>query len=217
MNRSGFLFRKLHRPAGGGKEQGSVLIIALMVLVLVTSIGLPLALVTETEMLIGGNEQIMTETFYAAETGVSVVLAQATIGNTDERCLAAVAKEEDDTDRMVGTRKLGYSIDTTSVYPVAFGIAPYSKANAGRGDVLYSGFFHGSVRAIRGSWPAASDAPREAEQDLAAIDFTVQGEKEIDVSFFVSPIQSPIDLAAFDHPAVRGCDPHPVHSGIGAE
>ena len=205
--------RRIHRASN--KERGSVFIVALLALVLLTAIGLSLALVTETEMLLGANEQVITETFYAAETGVSVVLGQTTTGNTDERCFAALAKEEGDADRMVGVRNLGYSIDTTSVYPVAFDVAAYSKANEGRGDVLYSGFFHGSVRALRGSWPAANDVPRQAEEDLTAIDFTVQSQKMIDLSFFVSPIQSPIDIGAFDHPAVLGCEPHPLHGAIG--
>ena len=209
--------RRTGGACAANKEQGSVFVVALLALVLLTVIGLSLALVTETEMLLGTNERVIMETFYAAETGVSVILAQSISGSTDEQCFAAVARDQDDNPRMLGVRKLGYSIDTTSIYPVAFGTAAYSKANQGRGDVLYSGFFHGTVRALRGSWPAAAAVPREAEEVLTAIDFTIQGEKAISVSFFVSPIQSPIELGSFDHPALLGCNPHPAHAAIVAE
>ena len=202
-------------------EEGSVFIVALLALVLLTVIGLSLALVTETEMLLGGNEKLITETFYAAEMGVNVVFGQSTTGATDKRCIAAIAREEDDAPRRVGVRQLGYSIDSSSLYPVAFNIAPYSKANQGRGDVLYSAYFRGEVRALRGSWPPANDdpdpalydpgVPRDAGEDLTAIDFTIQSAKEVDLSFFVSPIQSVIELGAFDHPHVLGCEPHPAH------
>jgi len=62
-------------------ERGSVFIVALMVLVMLTVIGLSLALVTETEMLIGGNEQIISETFVAAETGTAVAVSQLMVAN----------------------------------------------------------------------------------------------------------------------------------------
>ncbi len=204
-------------------ERGSVFVVALLLLVLLTVIGLSLALVTETEMLLGGNEQVITETFYAAEAGVNVVLGQSTVGATDKVCIALLAREEDDKPRQVGVRQLGYSVDSTSLYPVAFDVAPYSKANEGRDELLYSAFFRGSVRALRGSWvpedpdPDTYDPglPREPGEDLATLtangDLTLLGEKEIDLSFFVSPIQSVIDLDAFDHPEVLGCEPHPPH------
>ncbi len=104
-------------------ERGSVFIVALLALVLLTVIGLSLALVTETEMMLGTNEQIITESFYAAEAGVNVVLAQSTVGVTDKQCLAILAKEEGDADRMLGVQRLGYSVDTSSLYPVAFDVA----------------------------------------------------------------------------------------------
>ncbi len=207
------------RAARRHGEAGSVFIVALLALVLLTVIGLSLALVTETEMLLGGNERLITETFYAAETGVNVVFGQSTVGATDRRCIAALAMEENDAPRKVGVRQLGYSIDTSAIYPVAFDVAAYSKANEGRGDTLYSAFFLGEVRALRGSWVPEDPStvsykpgvPRLAGEDLSTIDFTVQSAKDVDLSFFVSPIQSVIDISAFDHPHVMGCEPHPAH------
>ena len=211
---------KRTHAATADRERGSVFIVALLALVLLTVVGLSLALVTETEMLLGSNEQVITETFYAGETGVSVAVGQAMLGATDKSCFAALAREDDGSERRVGVRKLGYSIDTSSLYPVGFDVAPYSKANEGRGDVLYSAFFRGEVRALRGTWPASEDVPREPEEDLGTLvandDFTLQGEKAIDLAFFVTPLQSQIDLGAFDHPEVLGCEPHPAHTVVTA-
>ena len=204
------------------RERGSVFIVALMVLVMLTVIGLSLALVTETEMLIGGNEQVINETFFAAETGMSVAISQLMVANAlDSKCMASIAKEDGDTTRKLGLRTLGYSIDFTTLYPVAFDVAPYTRANEGRDDKLYAGFFRGEGRAIRGTWAesASRPVPREQGEELADIDFTVQSEKEIELAFFSAPLQSleaGTLVGAFDHPENFGCDPHPEHSELTA-
>ena len=202
--------RRATRPyvRAAEKERGSVFVVALLALVMLTVIGLSLALVTETEMLLGGNEQVITENFYAGDAGAAVAIGQALLGATDKKCFASLALETDGDSRRIGVRTLGYSIDTSSLYPVAFDIAPYSKANEGRGDVLFAGFFRGEVRALRGTWqdpgnPEDSDyevttVPREAGEDLDTLinneDFILQGEKAIDLAFYVAPLQSQIDL-----------------------
>ncbi len=204
------------------RERGSVFIVALMVLVMLTVIGLSLALVTETEMLIGGNEQVINETFFAAETGLSASVSQLMVANsTDSKCLGLLARDANDSTRMLGVRTLGYAVDTTNLYPVAFDVAPYSKANEGSSGQLFAGFFRGEGRAMRGTWPqsAARPVPREQGEDLAAIDFTVQSEKEIELAFFSTPLQAleaSTLLGAFDHPEVFGCEPHPEHNEITA-
>lgn len=201
-----------------GGERGSIFIIVLLALVLLTVIGLSLALITETEMLIGSNERITTETFYAAEIGVSAAVAQLLIANSmDSQCLASIAKETDGSNRKIGLRTLGYSIDTTTLYPVSFAVAPYSKANQGREDTVYAGFFRGEARALRGSWPesAARPVPREPGEELADIDFEVQASKSNSIAFFSAPLQafeSASLVGAFDHPEVLGCEPHPSHA-----
>ncbi len=213
----------------GRGERGSVFIVALMVLVMLTVIGLSLALVTETEMLIGGNEQVINETFFAAETGLAVAVTQLMAANSlDDKCMAQLARSADDTARMVGVRNLGYSVDYTSLYPVAFHLAPYTRANEGRDEQLFAGFFRGQARAIRGSWLVTEDSdldsaaltvPREPGQELDDIDFTVQAEKIVNMAFYSTPLQgleAGTLVDAFDHPENFGCDPHPEHDEITA-
>ena len=199
------------RSRASHPQRGSVFIVTLLALVLLSVIGLSLALVTETEMMLGGNEQIITETFYAGEAGISVAIGQVMLGSSDGKCFAVLAREENDIERKVGVRKLGYSVDTTDLYPFAFDVAPYSKANLGRDDALFSGFFRGGVRALRGTWPDSDTVPREPGEDLSSVDFTRQGQQDLDLAFFVSPMQSQLDITAFDHPDLLACEEHPDH------
>lgn len=63
------------------REGGSALLFALLAMVFLTVIGLSLAVATETEMMIGTNEQISQETFFAAEAGVATAIAQLLIND----------------------------------------------------------------------------------------------------------------------------------------
>ena len=60
-----------------GREAGSAYIIALMALFLLTILGISLSLVTQTEVLAGSQERTIERTFYAAESGLEVSIAQA--------------------------------------------------------------------------------------------------------------------------------------------
>jgi len=61
-------------------EEGSAYIIALLVLVVMTIIGLSLALITQTEMQIGANERTIQKVFYAADAGVAGSVVKALAG-----------------------------------------------------------------------------------------------------------------------------------------
>jgi len=65
--------KKLHR------QQGSAYIIALLALVVLSIIGLGLALITQTEMQIGSNERTTEKVFYAADTGIQMATARAIV------------------------------------------------------------------------------------------------------------------------------------------
>ncbi len=191
-----------HEPrASRRNERGTALFITLIALVVLTFVGLSLALVTETEMLIGSNEQVIGETFFAADSGVAMAVAQRLVTNTGTKKCIALLAQEGDGERRLGIRKLGYSVDSSDLYPAAFGPAAYTKANEGREDKLYNAFFLGKIRARRGSWPIDQDVP-EFEPDDASTDdnsisgdpdqdnyFTLQAEKQLDIAFFMVPIQ----------------------------
>lgn len=69
-----------HRRIATSRQSGSAYIVALLVMVLLTIIGLSLALTTQTELVIGTNEQIATRVFYAADAGIEVAIARGLAG-----------------------------------------------------------------------------------------------------------------------------------------
>lgn len=58
-------------------EQGSVLVLAMVVLVVLTIIGIAATRTSTTELRIAGNEKFYKEAFYSADAGISYMLATA--------------------------------------------------------------------------------------------------------------------------------------------
>jgi hypothetical protein len=59
-----------HRAAG--RESGSAYLMALLVLVVLTILGLALVLVTQSEMSIGSNERTLQRVFYDSDSGIAL-------------------------------------------------------------------------------------------------------------------------------------------------
>lgn len=57
-------------------EAGSAYVITLLALVVLTILALSLALVTQTEVQVGANEKTVNRTFYAADSGVGISVAE---------------------------------------------------------------------------------------------------------------------------------------------
>lgn len=60
------------RRGGHDDERGSAFVVALLVLVVLTVVGLALTLMTQTEVRIGANEREANRTFYASDSGIQV-------------------------------------------------------------------------------------------------------------------------------------------------
>ncbi len=60
-------------------QEGSAYIVALLALLVLTLVGLSLALVTQTEMQIGANERTIQKVFYAADSGFAASTAKALV------------------------------------------------------------------------------------------------------------------------------------------
>lgn len=145
---------------------GSAFVIALMVMVVLTFIGLSLAMVTETEMLLGGNERLINRTFYSADSGTAAAVSQLMVTNSFDKLAFGLQDQPDLPDQP----QFVHAVETTSLYPVMFEPAPESTANQGS-DTVYSGFFHGRMRARR------------------ALGDTIQSEKVLSYGAYFSPVQ----------------------------
>lgn len=196
-------------------ERGSAILFAMLALVFLTVIGLSLAVVSETEMLIGSNEQITQEAFYAAEAGVGVATSQVIVTNSLFRKYFTLTAKVGDNDRLYGDQQLGYVVDFTDVYPVLFDVAPFTGANVGASESHYSGFFYSQVRARRFGWPDADpvlDCAAEAARDPAAASLLpdAQAEQVITLGVYISPLPKLGGEAlweSFEKPDNFGCSP----------
>jgi len=61
------------------REQGTVFVVALLAIVVLSTIGLGVALITQTEMQIGANERTVQRAFYAADGGLESAAARALV------------------------------------------------------------------------------------------------------------------------------------------
>ena len=64
-------------------EAGSAYVITLLALVVLTILALSLALVTQTEVQVGSNERTVSRTFYSADSGLGVAVAEALLVNNN--------------------------------------------------------------------------------------------------------------------------------------
>ncbi len=68
------------------EESGSAYLLAIMVLLILTMVGLSVALTTQSEARIGENERLVRRSFYTADAGLSIQTARA-LASAGNRCL----------------------------------------------------------------------------------------------------------------------------------
>jgi len=103
-------------PAGPQRrrEAGSAYVAALLVLVLLTIIGLSLSLVTQTEMQIGANENMIERVFYASDAGIDIATATTLVTHRPAWSQLYTIKEPSTSDH-----PLEHEIDVSPFYPIA--------------------------------------------------------------------------------------------------
>lgn len=167
------------KPASRFAERGSLFLIALITMLVLTLVGLSLAVVTETEMILGSNEWTTNETHYAAEAGLNVQLAQLlVVGDPFPVPLALPSYTPQNSGK-----KIGFDVRNSGLSRVADGPLPLSTANEGRSEINYGYYFMAS-RAQRTAWPVANDVPSCA--DLAKTDL---GRKTLVTGLYMAPME----------------------------
>lgn len=195
------------RPARRRTEDGSAFILALIVILLLTILGLSVVMVAETEMLLGTAEKTVERQQYAAETGFwSLVAGLIVNGSWTKERLALF--EPPDTGFDIPNKTLGYAIDTTSVRMLLDGCPAYTDCGEDLGDEQYKSYYvlAGST-AQRVGWPSTWPHPwQNAGDNRFEYDTGVDvlGEATVGVGFFISPLKKPsvTDMIdAIDQPA----------------
>jgi hypothetical protein len=107
-----------------GREAGSAYVVVLLVLLLLTIVGLSLALVTGIESEIGATERMVHRTFYAADSGVSAAVARK-MGGTSGPFRFQMNSDGP------GLFDRGDAVSVGSFFPVRIGYCNLCTANAG--------------------------------------------------------------------------------------
>jgi hypothetical protein len=107
----------LPNTAGPSRESGSAYVLTLMVLVILSLLGLVLALITQSEVEIGANERVVNRVFYGAEAGISAAVTNLLVANG----IAGLKLE---------TMDPGSSINGTRVQ-----VSPFIQLNAGPAEL----------------------------------------------------------------------------------
>ena len=164
-------------------EQGSMFLVALIALSVLTLIGLSLAMVAETEMIMGANEWVVTETHFAAEAGINVAMAQLLV-TADPSPVDFVVpsyfglKDE--------RNQIGFEIKSSGSIDVDRGPLPYSTANMTAGNQPQYVYSYTTVRSQRTAWSQGKETP-----DCNDTQEKVLGQKHLMTALYYAPMDAP--------------------------
>ena len=102
------------RRRSRNRERGSAYLVALLAMVVLTIVGLSLALITQTENQLGSNERTLNRVFYAADSGISFSTARALV-NRDTTPQVYPLNEAGNASRLLQVTE---SVDTSAFYPI---------------------------------------------------------------------------------------------------
>ncbi len=144
-------------PPTGPREAGSAYIVALLALIVLTLVGLALALITQTEMQIGANERTIQRVLYHADSGIAAATAKALVTGDYGGVIFTVPESP------------GFEseITTTRLHPILDGPCNFCSINQG------SEFFQINhavgATAFRGGLAGLADPIPQAEKTVATM------------------------------------------------
>lgn len=175
-----------HRPVHRDRQEGSALVLVLMVSLLLSVLGLGLIFATELEMQLGGIEKVVTNNFYAAESGIHASLAALLVTQDWGGESFAIVEGPAGTDHL-----LGHRVSTSRIQAVGAPQAPpLTIANEGEADFhTFSVIVTSSAQRV--SWPDGDPAPIYDDGDVREKAVAIQAQSLQTARFFLSPIRTP--------------------------
>lgn len=162
------------------------MVLVLMVALLLSVLGMGLIFATELEMQLGGTEKVITNNFYAAESGLHASLAAVLVTHDWRGERFAIIEGPSG-----ASRWLGHRVTTSRVQAVGPPQAPpLSIANEGE-DQFHSFSVVLSSTAQRVSWPTTETTPIYETGDARETTVTVQAQNTQTARYFLSPIRTP--------------------------
>ncbi len=162
------------------------MIMVLLISLLLSVLGMGLIFATELEMQLGGTEKVITNNFYAAESGIHTSLAALMVTHDWGGEKFAIVEGSNGNGLLTGHR-----IVTSRIQAVGPPDAPpLSIANEGE-DNYHSFSVVMNSNAQRVSWPDTDTAPIYENDDPRESIVTIQAQSMQSVRYFLSPIRSP--------------------------
>lgn len=170
-------------------EQGGTFILVLLAILVLTFLGLSLAVVTETEMTLGANIQSINRTYFSAESGLAA--AVAAVMTTNDWCGESFLVSEREIGDPSGTNNLvlGYRVETTPVEQIGRSFPPLSNANWGERR-HYTFFVRTSASAQRVAY-LETEEPEDVIKGTTAGDLTLESQRVATTSMLLSPLETP--------------------------
>jgi hypothetical protein len=148
-------------------EAGSAYLVAILALVVLTIVGLALALITQTEMQIGSNERSVERAFYAADSGIALATAKTLV--TRRPAWAELYKLQEPTGTGV---PLEHLVEVSPFHPINYGFSNLTSINgeAETGSKVFYRVVHAVTSTAVRRFPG-SEVPLAERQVTAMISF----------------------------------------------
>ena len=163
---------------GTRRESGSAYVLTLMVLVVLSMLGLILAMVTQSEVEIGANERTVNRVFYGAEAGISASVTNLIVANG----MSAI---------QMTTMDPGSTIYGTRVQ-----VAPYIQLNSGPAELSQINQDTDYKSVTYGVNAAATRFGRQSSTQETNL-----GTKSIELMILVTPFEEITDTETFKQSA----------------
>ncbi len=147
-------------------ESGSAYLLAIMVILILTMVGLAVSLTTQSEMRIGENERLQRRSFYSADAGINIQTAKALVAG-DQNCFNLdLVEESQDPNLHIRNR-----IQTSHFAPVSTGWCNLCQVNQ---DSPFQKVNHVVTSvATRVAWEGDPDNPPQKPAPMAEERLTV--------------------------------------------
>lgn len=186
------------------RQRGSAFILALIVVMLLTILGLSLAVVTETEMQLGGTEKTIDRQQFAAESGLWAKIASLAL--TNKWTKDSIAIIDTPAGDEVSGRRLGFAVQSTFAKSLVESCPLFTDCGEDQQQADFkSAFVLVGSTAKRVGFPKDWDSPFDGSDllsgtgDETATRFqfdssdggvVVDGQSSVAMGFYISPIKS---------------------------
>lgn len=171
-------------------EAGSAYVITLLALVVLTILALSLALVTQTEVQVGANEKTINRTFYAADSGLSIWLAELLVKQKNPESMTVILNKIS-----VGAKGNPLTANVADRVTISKGdlVNKYTCNWCPAAENNSQQYFHEdyvvSATAQRIAWDGSGSPPSDA---------TVLGQKTLTATFRLEPVAEDVCQTGVD-------------------